>query len=82
MEAIEPRKLRPAQLARLLDSAPLGEVVQSHTIYRRRNRAGYRIWDGQIELEWLYDPCHEDYGPGAAHEARRCARQRDTGCRH
>jgi hypothetical protein len=25
---------------------------------------------GRIELEWLYDPRYEDYGPAAAHEAR------------
>ena len=51
MAKLDPRALRPAELARLLNSTPLGEVIQSHTIYRQRNRAGYRIGDGsRIDL--------------------------------
>ncbi len=44
---LDPRALRPAELARLLNSTPLGEVVGSHVIYRQRNRAGCRIGGGQ-----------------------------------
>jgi hypothetical protein len=47
MAKLDPRALRPAELARLLNSTPLGEVVRSHVIYRQRNRAGYRIGDGK-----------------------------------
>ncbi|MFO7900292.1 MAG: terminase gpA endonuclease subunit [Planctomycetota bacterium] len=47
MPNIDPRNLRPAQLARLLNSTPLGEVINASTLYRQRNRAGYRIGDGQ-----------------------------------
>jgi len=47
MAKIDPRHLRPAELARLLNSTPLGEVVKPHTIYQQQNRAGYRIGDGK-----------------------------------
>jgi hypothetical protein len=52
------------ELARLLNSTPLGEVVQGHTIYRQRNRAGYRIGDGAtVDLvryvAWLARELHE-----------------------
>jgi len=46
MAKINLRKLRPAALARLLNSTPRGEVVSARTIYRQRNRAGYRVGDG------------------------------------
>jgi len=45
MAKIDPRHLRPAELAQLLNS--FGEVVRPHTIYQQRNRAGYRIGDGK-----------------------------------
>ncbi|MEW4530606.1 hypothetical protein, partial [Maioricimonas sp. JC845] len=41
--AIDPRKLRPAELCRLLNSTPLGEVISERQLYRHRTRAGYRI---------------------------------------
>ncbi len=44
---LDPRKLRPAELARLLNSTPLGEVVKPHVVYRHQSRAGYRIGDGR-----------------------------------
>ncbi len=44
---LDPRKLRPAELARLLNSTPLGEVAKPHTVYRHQNLAGYRIGDGK-----------------------------------
>jgi len=61
---LDPRALRPAELARLLNSTPLGEVVQAHTLYRQRNRAGYRIGDGRtVDLvryvAWLARERHE-----------------------
>jgi hypothetical protein len=70
MPRLDPRALRPAELARLLNSTPLGEVVQSHTIYRQRNRAGYRIGDGQtIDLvryvAWLARERHAPRPPKA-----------------
>ena len=46
MPKLDPRALRPAELARLLNSTPLGEAVRPHVVYRQRNRAGCRIGDG------------------------------------
>jgi len=43
--AIDPRKLRPSMLTRMLNSTPLGEVVSERQLRRHRNRAGYRIGD-------------------------------------
>jgi hypothetical protein len=40
---IDPRNLRVADAVRLLNSTPLGEVVQPHVLYRHANRAGLRI---------------------------------------
>ena len=45
--AIDPRKLRPSELCRLLNSTPLGEVINERQLYRHRTRAGFRIGDGQ-----------------------------------
>jgi len=47
MEAINPRHLRPAVLARLLNSAGLGEVINERQLRRHRNRAGYTIGDAR-----------------------------------
>ncbi len=40
MEAINPRRLKPAVLARLLNSAGRGEVISERQLRRHRNRAG------------------------------------------
>jgi len=47
MEAINPRQLRPAVLARLLNSTTLGEVISERQLRRHRNRAGYTIGDAK-----------------------------------
>jgi hypothetical protein len=44
---IDVRKLRPTELARLLNSTPLGEVTSERQLLRHRTRAGYRIGDGR-----------------------------------
>ena len=38
---VDPRNLRVAEAVRLLNSTPLGEVVQPHLVYRHLNRAAY-----------------------------------------
>ena len=38
--AIDPRRLKPAELCRLLNSTPLGEVTSERQLYRHRMRAG------------------------------------------
>ncbi|MCC6906300.1 MAG: phage terminase large subunit family protein [Phycisphaerales bacterium] len=45
--AIDPRQLKPAELCRLLNSTPLGEVISERQLHRHRTRAGYRIGDGK-----------------------------------
>lgn len=39
----DPRRLRAGELARLLNSTPLGEVTSDRQIYRHRTKAGFRI---------------------------------------
>jgi hypothetical protein len=56
---VDPRQLRVAEAVRLLNSTPLGEVVQPHVVYRHLNRAAYKIGDGRrIDLArytaWLF----------------------------
>jgi hypothetical protein len=43
----DPRKLRPGELCRLLNSTPLGEVIKPSQLQRHRTRAGLRIGDGR-----------------------------------
>ncbi|MCX7669611.1 MAG: hypothetical protein N2439_06020, partial [Anaerolineae bacterium] len=45
--AIDPRKLRPSELCRLLNSTPLGEVINERQMHRHRGRAGLRIGDAR-----------------------------------
>ncbi|QDU46846.1 Phage terminase large subunit (GpA) [Symmachiella dynata] len=45
--AIDPRNLRPSELVRLMNSTPLGEVINERQLYRHRSRAGFRIGDGK-----------------------------------
>jgi hypothetical protein len=63
--AIDPRKLKPSEACRLLNSTPLGEVIGERQLYRHRTRAGFRIGDGKtIDLlkysAWLL---YERYAP-------------------
>ncbi len=39
--------MRPSELCRLLNSTPLGEVINERQLYRHRTRAGGRIGDNQ-----------------------------------
>ncbi|HEX5470440.1 MAG TPA: hypothetical protein VFW73_01060, partial [Lacipirellulaceae bacterium] len=41
------RRLRPSELCRLLNSTPLGEVLNERQLHRHRTRAGLRIGDGR-----------------------------------
>jgi hypothetical protein len=43
---IDPRRLRPGELCRLLNSTPLGEVISERQLYRHRTRAGLRLGEG------------------------------------
>ena len=61
---IDPRALRPSELCRLLNSTPLGEVINERQLYRHRTRAGLRIGQGQTVnlvryVAWLVSLRHE-----------------------
>ena len=43
--ATDPRELRPSELCRLLNSTPLGEVINAGQLHRHRTRAGLCIGD-------------------------------------
>lgn len=66
--AIDPHHLRPADLARLLNSTALGTVIGERQLHRHRTRAGFRIGDGKSVdllryLAWLYDEVHAPVVP-------------------
>ncbi len=59
----DPRKLRPSELCRLLNSTPLGEVINERQLHRHRSRAGMRIGDARhVDLlryvAWLVQVRH------------------------
>jgi len=61
--ASDPRKLRPSELCRLLNSTPLGEVINERQLHRHRTRAGLRIGDARhVDLvryvAWLVEVRH------------------------
>ncbi|CAN5471309.1 hypothetical protein BH11PLA2_BH11PLA2_21200 [soil metagenome] len=61
--ASDPRRLRPSELCRLLNSTPLGEVLSERQLHRHRTRAGLRIGDARhIDLlryvAWLVSIRH------------------------
>ncbi|MBI9017359.1 MAG: phage terminase large subunit family protein [Phycisphaerae bacterium] len=78
--AINPIKLKPTELTRLLNSAGFGEVISERTLRRQRNRAGYTIGDtrtinlfkyaGWLTSEYL-KPAKETGGYEALKEAAR-----------
>ena len=45
--SIDPRKLRPADLLRLVNSAGRGSVLTEFQLRRHRNQAGYTIGDAR-----------------------------------
>src|ERR1043165_4027495 len=57
---IDPKNLKPADLIRLLNSTPLGTVIDERQLYRHRARAGFRIGDERRVnlfryIGWLID---------------------------
>jgi len=59
----DPRKLRPSELCRLLNSTPLGEVINQGRFHRHRTQAGLRIGDSRhVDLvryvAWLVQVRH------------------------
>jgi len=84
--SIDPRKLRPSVLTRMLNSTPLGEVIGERQLHRHRNRAGYRIGDDKhVDLfryaAWLAELHHtpKPETPRADYEAmKEAARARNA----
>ena len=79
---IDPRKLSPGELLRLVNSTPLGAVLSETALRRHRNRAGYRIGTARrLDLvryaAWLFNERHPAAPPSAAgrsdYEAHRDA---------
>lgn len=67
---LDPRSLRPAELLRLLNSTPLGQVLTERRLRDHRAAAGYRIGDGQhLDLfrytAWLASERHRPAGETA-----------------
>src|SRR5260370_25141845 len=68
----DPRKLRPSELCRLLNSTPLGEVINQGRFQRHRTQAGLRIGDARhVDLvryvAWLVQVRHSTKpGPASA----------------
>ncbi len=61
--AIDPRRLRPSELCRLLNSTPLGEVIGERQLHRHRTRAGLRVGNARHVdlvryLAWLVQVRH------------------------
>ncbi|MGQ9636010.1 MAG: terminase gpA endonuclease subunit [Bryobacteraceae bacterium] len=66
--AIDPRRLRPSELCRLVNSTPLGTVLDERQLHRHRSRAGFRIGDGRhVDLfryaAWLVELRHTPRPP-------------------
>jgi len=63
MVAMNSRALKPSEVTRLLNSTPLGTVIDERQLHRHRNQAGFRIGDGKhIDLfryiAWLVETKH------------------------
>lgn len=71
MAGAEARRLLPTEVARLLNSTPLGPVTTGARVRRHVEQAGYRIGDGRtVDLlryaAWLMDRCHGPSTEGMA----------------
>lgn len=74
--ATDPRKLKPGELCRALNSTPLGEVVTDRRLRDHRSRAGLRIGTGgTVDLfryaAWLVDELPLASAPPTDDEALR-----------
>ena len=74
--AIDPRQLTPTALTRLLNSTPLGTVIDERQLRRHRNRAGFRIGDSRhVDLyryaAWLVLERHNPAPKKPSHAPQR-----------
>jgi len=78
--------MRPADVARLLNSTPLGAVIDERQLYRHRTRAGFRIGDGKRVdflryVAWLADQRHApktEKAPRTYQDVKEAARKRNA----
>jgi hypothetical protein len=49
---VDPRKLKPTELVRLMTYTPPSEVIPERQLHRYRSRAGFHISDGCTVDEW------------------------------
>lgn len=91
--SIDPRRLRPGELVKLLNSTRLGEVTTERQLHRHRTRAGFRVTaegdTGRVDLyryvAWLVAIRHDqaagsegETGVRSAYEAHKeSVRKRD-----
>ena len=74
MSAINPLKMTPPVLTRIINSSPLGTVMGERQIYRHLNRAGYRISPDGRDINlikyigWLVDLRHDPTPPHQAQD--------------
>ncbi|MBB3205076.1 hypothetical protein FHS27_000843 [Rhodopirellula rubra] len=66
--ATDPRRMKPSECCRTLNSTSLGEVINERQLYRYRTRAGNRIGDGtHVDLlrftAWLVEERHRPMPP-------------------
>jgi hypothetical protein len=82
--ATDPRRLRPGELCRLLNSTPLGEVTNERQLHRHRSRAGLRVGEGKhVDLlryvAWMVETRHRPKPPpdpyAAVEDRARAGRQ-------
>ena len=78
--AIDPRQLTPTALTRLLNSTPLGSVIDERHLRRHRNHAGFRIGDSRhVDLyryaAWLV---LERHSPASIRPARDYEAMKDA----
>ncbi len=84
MAQINPAKLKPTELTRLLNSAGFGEVINERTLRRHRNRAGFLVGDIKtVNLfkyaAWLTNQYYKPPKPKRDYqELKEAARQRNA----
>lgn len=68
MQGLDPRRLKPGEVIRLLNSTDQGPVIKAAQLARHRGEAGFRIGDGRTidffrYVAWLFDRRHAPQPP-------------------
>ena len=81
---INPTKMKPSELVRILNSTGLGQVISDKVLHRHRNAAGYTIGDGRsVDLlrytAWLMQVYQQPPRPERSYDdLREAARLRNA----